>query len=116
MENVMDIYHKTTSSKSTQLIFCDSSTPKKGFNIYDEVRDLLLAAGVPLEEIAYIHDANTEKRRQTLYKKVCNGQVRILLGSTFKLGLGVPWMRMKNCPSARPCKNFPGIFRFSLDF
>jgi len=89
MENVMDIYHKTTSSKSTQLIFCDSSTPKKGFNIYDEVRDLLLAAGVPLEEIAYIHDANTEKRRQTLYKKVCDGQVRILLGSTFKLGLGV---------------------------
>ena len=89
MENVMDIYLKTKASKSTQLIFCDTSTPKKGFNIYDEVRDLLLSAGVPLEEIAYIHDANTEKRRQALYKKVCNGQVRILLGSTFKLGLGV---------------------------
>ena len=89
MENVMDIYLKTKASKSTQLIFCDTSTPKKGFNIYDEVRDLLLSAGVPLEEIAYIHDANTEKRRQALYKKVCDGQVRILLGSTFKLGLGV---------------------------
>ena len=89
MENVMDIYLKTKASKSTQLIFCDTSTPKKGFNIYDEVRDLLLSAGVPLEEIAYIHDANSEKRRQALYKKVCNGQVRILLGSTFKLGLGV---------------------------
>ena len=89
MENVMDIYRKTTPAKSTQLIFCDSSTPKKGFNIYDELRDLLLSAGVPMEQIAYIHDANTEKRRQTLYKAVCEGRVRILLGSTFKLGLGV---------------------------
>lgn len=88
-ENVADIYYKTRDNRSTQLIFCDTSTPKKGFNIYDELSRLLTSAGVPGEQIAYIHDADTEKRRQSLFAKVRSGQVRILLGSTFKLGLGV---------------------------
>ena len=88
-ENVWSIYKKTADKSSTQLIFCDSSTPKKGFNMYDEVRTLLVNMGIPPEEIAFIHDFDTEKRRQTLFRQVRNGKVRILLGSTFKLGLGV---------------------------
>ena len=88
-ENVFDIYQKTAHQNSAQLIFCDSSTPKKGFNVYDEVRSLLERAGIPPEQIAYIHDADTEKRRQTLFSQVRAGRVRILMGSTFKLGLGV---------------------------
>jgi hypothetical protein len=88
-ENVFDIYQKTAHQNSAQLIFCDSSTPKKGFNVYDEVRSLLERAGIPPEQIAYIHDADTEKRRQTLFAQVRAGGVRILMGSTFKLGLGV---------------------------
>lgn len=88
-ENIYDIYHKTAAQKSTQLVFCDSSTPKKGFNVYDEVRLLLVSAGIPAEEIAYIHDADTERRRQALFAKLRSGQIRVLLGSTFKLGLGV---------------------------
>jgi len=88
-ENVADIYFKTQQAKSTQLIFCDTSTPKKGFNIYDELARLLRQAGIPEQDIAYIHNADTERKRQTLFAKVRAGQVRILLGSTFKLGLGV---------------------------
>lgn len=88
-ENVADIYFKTEVKKSTQLIFCDSSTPKDGFNIYDELKDRLLYLGVPREAIAYIHDAATERQRTALFKKVCKGEIRILIGSTFKLGLGV---------------------------
>ena len=88
-ENVFDIYMKTAASKSTQLIFCDSSTPKQGFNIYDELTRLLTGMGVPREEIAYIHDAQTEKAREVLFAKVRKGNIRILIGSTFKLGLGV---------------------------
>lgn len=88
-ENVFDIWRNTAGKKSTQLIFCDSSTPKKGFNIYDDVQSLLLSMGIPLQEIAYIHDADTERKRQQLFKQVQTGQVRVLLGSTFKLGLGV---------------------------
>lgn len=88
-ENVADIYHRTAGQGSTQLIFCDTSTPKKSFNIYDEIARLLRAAGVPETQIAYIHDADTERKRQNLFSKVRQGQIRILLGSTFKLGLGV---------------------------
>lgn len=88
-ENVFDIYRKTMSQKSSQLIFCDSSIPKKNFNLYDELQRLLIGAGVAASEIAYIHDAETEKQRQALFAKVRSGQVRILIGSTFKLGLGV---------------------------
>lgn len=88
-ENVFTIYHRTALQKSTQLIFCDSSIPKKDFNIYDEVRRLLMGTGIPEQEIAYIHDADTEKQRQALFAKVRTGQIRVLIGSTFKLGLGV---------------------------
>lgn len=88
-ENVFDIYCKTQSDKSTQLIFCDSSTPKSGFNVYDEVKRLLIGMGVTSEEIAFIHDAGTESKREKLFSKLRSGNVRILIGSTFKLGLGV---------------------------
>ena len=88
-ENVYDIYTKTMDAKCTQLVFCDSSTPKSGFNIYDEMRRLLMDMGIPGEEIAFVHDAGTEKKRSELFGNVQDGEVRVLLGSTFKLGLGV---------------------------
>ena len=88
-ENVADIYFKNAQSKATQLIFCDTSTPKAGFNIYDELKITLINLGVPEAQIAFIHDAETEAKRTRLFMKVRNGEVRILIGSTFKLGLGV---------------------------
>lgn len=88
-ENVADIYFKTSQTKATQVIFCDTSTPKSGFNIYDELKTALINLGVPEAQIAYIHDAETEAKRTRLFMKVRNGEVRILIGSTFKLGLGV---------------------------
>lgn len=88
-ENVFKLYSDTQSDKSTQLIFCDSSTPKNGFNVYDEVKRLLIDMGVPSEEIAFIHDAGTESKREKLFTRLRSGDVRILIGSTFKLGLGV---------------------------
>ena len=89
VENVADIYFRTTSQKSAQIIFCDTSTPKIGFNIYDEVKVMLQNKGVPSDKIAFIHDAETEAQRNTLFAQVRNGDIRVLLGSTFKLGLGV---------------------------
>lgn len=88
-ENVADIYFKTSQTKATQLIFCDTSTPKSGFNIYDELKKRLVNLGIPNAQIAYIHDAETEAKRARLFMKVRNGDIRILIGSTFKLGLGV---------------------------
>lgn len=88
-ENVADIYFKNTQNKSTQLIFCDTSTPKNGFNIYDELKTGLVNFGIPEKQIAYIHEAETEAKRAQLFMKVRNGDIRILIGSTFKLGLGV---------------------------
>ena len=88
-ENVFDIYLKTQNQKSTQLVFCDTSTPKKDFNIYDELNRLLVSMGIPKNEIAFVHSANTEAQRSKLFGKIIRGEVRILLGSTFKLGLGV---------------------------
>ena len=88
-ENVADIYFNNTQNKSTQLIFCDTSTPKNGFNIYDELKTGLVNLGIPETQIAYIHDAETEAKRAQLFMKVRNGDIRILIGSTFKLGLGV---------------------------
>lgn len=88
-ENVADIYFKNTQNKSTQLIFCDTSTPKNRFNIYDELKNGLVNLGIPETQIAYIHDAETEAKRAQLFMKVRNGDIRILIGSTFKLGLGV---------------------------
>ena len=87
--NVAEIYHAHKADKSTQLVFCDISTPKAEFNIYDELRRILVKMGIPDTEIAYIHSATTEAARNKLFAKVRNGDVRVLIGSTFKLGLGV---------------------------
>lgn len=90
VKNVFDIWKETEAQRSTQLVFCDLSTPKNDgtFNVYDDVREKLVAKGVPREEIAFIHEANTETRKAELFAKVRAGQVRILLGSTPKLGAG----------------------------
>lgn len=87
--NAAGIYFETRPYRSTQLIFCDSSTPKAGFNLYDELRRLLRGYGVPDEQIAYVHSADTEAKRSKLFAAMCRGDIRILIGSTFKLGLGV---------------------------
>lgn len=88
-ENIFDIYIRNQYRKSVQLVFCDSSTPKNGFNIYDELKGRLVAMGIAKERIAFIHDADTETQRAKLFASVREGDVRILIGSTFKLGLGV---------------------------
>ena len=88
-EKVFDIYHKTAANRSAQLVFCDTSTPKADFNVYDELKELLVHLGLPSGEIAYIHDAATQAQREALFAKVRRGEVRVLIGSTFKLGLGV---------------------------
>lgn len=88
-ENVFDIYLKTLGKRSTQLIFCDTSTPKQGFNVYDELTRLLVDAGMPADKIAYIHDATSDRAREDLFNRMRTGDLRVLIGSTFKLGLGV---------------------------
>ena len=90
VEKAFEIWEQTKEQKSTQLIFCDLSTPKGdgAFNVYDDIKNKLTQKGVPPEEIAFIHDANTEKRKAELFGKVRNGQVRFLLGSTQKMGAG----------------------------
>lgn len=86
---VADMYKKTAENNSTQIVFCDTSTPKDGFNMYDEVKRLLVGMGVKREHIAFIHDADTEKKRETMFAAVRAGKIRVLMGSTFKLGIGV---------------------------
>ena len=90
VENAFEIWKHTMQEKSAQLIFCDLSVPKAGgvFNVYDDVREKLVAMGVPREQIAFIHEAATETKKAELFAKVRSGQVRILLGSTPKLGAG----------------------------
>ena len=90
VENAYQVWEESTPDKSTQLIFCDLSTPKADgtFNVYDDVREKLVAKGIPRGEIAFIHEANTESKKAELFAKVRSGQVRILLGSTPKLGAG----------------------------
>ena len=88
-ETVADIYERYEDEKLTQLVFIDSSTPKQGFNIYDELARILTMFGVPKDKIAYVHDADTDKKRDELFKKVRSGGIRVLMGSTFKLGVGV---------------------------
>lgn len=90
VDECIKYYDKSADIKGTQLVFCDLSTPKAdgSFNVYDEVKRGLIGAGVPEDEIAYIHDANTEKQKLTLFSKVCAGSVRFLFGSTPKLGAG----------------------------
>ena len=89
-ETVFDIWQRTAEKRSTQMIFCDLSTPKgEGtFSVYDDIRDKLLAMGIPENEIAYIHDAKTEAQKKDLFAKVRVGQVRVLLGSTQRMGAG----------------------------
>ena len=89
-KTVFDIWQRTAEKRSTQMIFCDLSTPKgEGvFSVYDDIRDKLLAMGVPENEIAYIHDAKTEAQKKDLFAKVRAGQVRVLLGSTQRMGAG----------------------------
>ena len=88
--NIIRIWEQTTEQRSAQMVFCDLSTPKGdgSFNVYDDLKQKFLDAGIPEEEIAYIHDANTETRKKELFAKVRSGQVRILLGSTQKMGAG----------------------------
>ncbi len=90
VDKAFEIWEDTKEQKSAQLIFCDLSTPKGDgtFNVYEDIRDKLIAKGVPKEEIAFIHDANTETRKAELFAKVRSGQVRFLLGSTAKMGAG----------------------------
>ena len=89
-ETVFDIWRRTAEKHSTQMIFCDLSTPKSEgiFSVYDDIRSKLLAMGVPENEIAYIHDAKTEAQKKDLFAKVRSGQVRVLLGSTQRMGAG----------------------------
>lgn len=88
-ENVASVYFRSASFRGTQLVFCDISTPKEGFHLYGELRRLLVLRGIKDEEIAYIHDAVTDEERESLFARVRAGEVRVLIGSTFKLGLGV---------------------------
>lgn len=89
-QNVFDIWQRTRAQRSTQMVFCDLSTPHGDgkFNVYDDVRDKLIAKGIPAEEIAYIHSANTEVQKKELFGKVRSGQIRVLIGSTQKMGAG----------------------------
>ena len=90
VKNVFSIWDKTRENKSTQLLFSDMSTPKEDgeFNIYDDIREKLVAMGIPKEEIAFIHEANSDKQKDELFAKVRKGEIRILMGSTQKMGAG----------------------------
>ena len=89
-DNIYSIWDKTSEDKSAQLVFCDLSTPHNNgkFNVYDDLKTKLIDRGIPEEEIAFIHDANTDARKQELFNKVRRGQVRVLIGSTQKMGAG----------------------------
>ena len=90
VDKAYKIWDKTKEQKSAQLIFCDLSTPKNDgtFNVYEDIRNKLVTKGVPENEVAFIHEANTEVRKAELFAKVRSGQVRFLLGSTAKMGAG----------------------------
>ena len=107
---VAEIYHQTAENKSTQLIFCDSGTPKADtFNFYDALKKEMIENGVTENEIAYIHGANTDEKKEKLFEKVRTGEIRVLIGSTEKMGTGtniqnklyalhhldVPWVRLE---------------------
>lgn len=90
VRNVLQVWQDTEEIKGTQLVFCDLSTPKGdgSFNVYDDMKQKMMAQGVPPEKIAFIHDAKTEVQKAELFAKVRKGQVRVLLGSTAKMGAG----------------------------
>ena len=88
--NVFQIWEQTRQQRSAQLVFCDLSTPRKdgGFDVYNDLKQKLMAKGIPENEIAFIHDADTDVRKQALFAKVRAGTVRVLMGSTAKMGAG----------------------------
>lgn len=90
VDNVYHIWNETTPNKSAQLVFCDLSTPKSSndFSVYNDIRDKLIKKGIPPDEVQFIHDANTEIKKAELFKKVRSGEVRVLMGSTQKMGAG----------------------------
>ncbi len=89
VSEVYEIYQRYNESKATQLIFCDLSTPNKtAFNVYDDIKKKLISKGIPAHEIAYIHDADTDEKKKILFNKVRSGNIRVLLGSTQKMGAG----------------------------
>ena len=90
VRNVYAIWNRTAEKRSAQMIFCDLSIPKGDgkFNVYDDIREKLIAKGIPPEEIAFIHTADTDAKKKELFAKVRAGQVRVLMGSTFKMGAG----------------------------
>ena len=88
VDNVFRIWQDGAGEKLTQLIFCDLSTPGKGFNVYDDIKKKLVARGVPESEIAFIHTADTDMKKKELFAKVRSGNVRVLIGSTAKMGAG----------------------------
>lgn len=89
-DNVYDIWKRTEADRSTQLVFCDLSTPKGdgSFNVYDDLKAKLIAKGIPESEIAFVHSAETESKKKELFGKVRSGQIRVLIGSTQKMGAG----------------------------
>jgi hypothetical protein len=89
-ENVFQIWDETRAERLTQLLFCDFSTPNKDgrFNVYDDIKAKLIERGIPEHEVAFIHDADTETKKKELFAKVRQGKVRVLFGSTFKMGSG----------------------------
>ena len=94
-ENVYRIWNDTKEKRLTQLVFCDLSTPKPdGFNVYDDLRNLLISMGIPENEVQFIHSANTEVKKAELFAKVRSGDVRILMGSTGKMGAGTNVQRL----------------------
>lgn len=90
VREVVDIWQRTAPFRGAQIVFCDLSSPKggKSFSVYDDLRDRLLAGGIPEKDIAFIHDADTDAQKATLFKAVREGRVRVLLGSTAKMGIG----------------------------
>lgn len=89
VDNIYRIWEETKATKSAQLVFCDLSTPKSdGFSVYNDIRDKLIRRGIPKSEVCFIHDANTEAKKQELFAKVRKGNVRVLMGSTQKMGAG----------------------------
>ena len=94
-ENVYRIWSETKDKRLTQLVFCDLSTPKPdGFNVYDDLRNLLISMGIPGNEVQFIHSANTEVKKAELFAKVRSGDVRVLMGSTGKMGAGTNVQRL----------------------
>ena len=90
VENIYEIWEQTADKKSAQLVFCDLSTPKGdgSFNVYDDIRQKLIAKGIPVDEIEFIHNADSDAKKKELFAKVRRGQIRVLMGSTFKMGAG----------------------------